>query len=293
MEFRILGPIEVIDRGRKVAIRRGKEQAVLAYLLLHDNEVVASDRLVDELWGERAPATAVKILQNAVSQLRKALGDDRLITRSPCYVLRVEPGELDLERFESLAERGRTSGDPRLLRHALDLWRGEPFAELRDEPFAREASRRLEEAQAQRTAGPFRRRARPRAWRRPRAAARAPAARSSFRRAPVPTADARALSSRAAAGCPRDLPACAKALRHRARSPAGPRARGAAAADPQPGSRACAGPAPARSVAGGVASPTLDRARRGGVRRRGSRDTCLRPDELGQRLSCSWSATHS
>jgi DNA-binding SARP family transcriptional activator/streptogramin lyase len=146
MEFRILGPIEVIDRGRMVAIRRGKEQAVLAYLLLHDNEVVASDRLVDELWGERAPATAVKILQNAVSQLRKALGDDRLITRSPGYVLRVEPGELDLERFESLAERGRTSGDPKLLRHALDLWRGEPFAELRDEPFAREASRRLEEA---------------------------------------------------------------------------------------------------------------------------------------------------
>ncbi len=146
MEFRILGPIEVVDRGRTVAIRRGKDQALLAYLLLHANEVVASDRLIDELWGERPPATAVKILQNAVSQLRRALGDDRLITRPPGYLLRVDPGELDLERFESLADRGRRDGDGKLLREALGLWRGEPLAELRHEPFAREAARRLEEA---------------------------------------------------------------------------------------------------------------------------------------------------
>ncbi|HMC70612.1 MAG TPA: winged helix-turn-helix domain-containing protein, partial [Mycobacteriales bacterium] len=91
MEFRILGPIEVVDRGRTVTIRRGKEQALLVYLLLHANEVVPSDRLVDELWGERPPPTALKILQNAVSQLRKALGDDRLITRPPGYLLRVDP----------------------------------------------------------------------------------------------------------------------------------------------------------------------------------------------------------
>jgi DNA-binding SARP family transcriptional activator len=146
MEFRILGPIEVVDRGRTVVIRRGKEQALLVYLLLHANQVVASDRLVDELWGERPPPTAVKILQNAVSQLRKALGDDRLVTRPPGYVLRVEPGELDLERFESLAEQGRADGDANLLREALGLWRGEPLAELRDEPFAQDAARRLEEA---------------------------------------------------------------------------------------------------------------------------------------------------
>jgi DNA-binding SARP family transcriptional activator/streptogramin lyase len=146
MEFRILGPIEVVDRGRTVAIRRGKEQALLVYLLLHANQVVASDRLVDELWGERPPPTAVKILQNAVSQLRKALGDDRLVTRPPGYVLRVEPGELDLERFESLAEQGRANGDGNLLREALGLWRGEPLAELRDEPFARDAARRLDQA---------------------------------------------------------------------------------------------------------------------------------------------------
>ena len=146
MDFRILGPLEVLDQGRRVSVRRGKEQALLAYLLLHANELVASDRLVDELWGERPPPTAAKILQNAVSQLRKALGDDRLLTRPPGYFLRVEPGELDLERFEVLTERGRAEGDPALLREALELWRGEPLADLRDEPFAQRASLRLEEA---------------------------------------------------------------------------------------------------------------------------------------------------
>jgi DNA-binding SARP family transcriptional activator/streptogramin lyase len=146
MDFRILGPLEVLDQGRRVSVRRGKEQALLAYLLLHANELVASDRLVDELWGERPPPTATKILQNAVSQLRKALGDDRLLTRPPGYFLRVEPGELDLERFEVLTERGRADGDPTLLREALELWRGEPLADLRDEPFAQRASLQLEEA---------------------------------------------------------------------------------------------------------------------------------------------------
>jgi len=146
LDFRILGPLEVLDQGRRVSLRRGKDQAVLAYLLLHANEFVASDRLIDELWGQRPPATAAKILQNAVSQLRKALGDDRLVTRPAGYILRVDPGELDLERFEVLVERGRAAGDPTLLRKALDLWRGEPFADLRDEPFAQRASLQLEEA---------------------------------------------------------------------------------------------------------------------------------------------------
>jgi DNA-binding SARP family transcriptional activator len=146
MDFRILGPLEVLDQGRRVSVRRGKEQALLAYLLLHANELVASDRLVDELWGERPPPTAAKILQNAVSQLRKALGDGRLLTRAPGYFLRVEPGELDLERFEVLTERGRAERDPALLREALELWRGEALADLRDEPFAQRASLQLEEA---------------------------------------------------------------------------------------------------------------------------------------------------
>jgi YVTN family beta-propeller protein len=138
MEFRILGPLEVVDDGRPVSIRRGKEQALLLYLLLHANEVVPSGRLIDALWDERPPPTAPKILQNAVSHLRKQLGDGRLVTRDPGYFLRVEDDELDLQRFEHLAREGR--GD-----EALALWRGSPLLELREERFADDARRRLEE----------------------------------------------------------------------------------------------------------------------------------------------------
>jgi DNA-binding SARP family transcriptional activator/streptogramin lyase len=138
MEFRILGPLEVVDDGRPVSIRRGKEQALLAYLLLHANEVVPSGRLIDVLWDERPPPTASKILQNAVSHLRKQLGDGRLLTRDPGYLLRVEEDELDLDRFEQLAKEGRED-------EALALWRGPALLNLRDERFADDARRRLEE----------------------------------------------------------------------------------------------------------------------------------------------------
>jgi YVTN family beta-propeller protein len=138
MEFRILGPLEVVDDGRPVSIRRGKEQALLAYLLLHANEVVPSGRLIDALWDERPPPTASKILQNAVSHLRKELGDGRLLTRDPGYILRVEKDELDVDRFEQLAKEGRGE-------EALALWRGTPLLGLRDERFADDARRRLEE----------------------------------------------------------------------------------------------------------------------------------------------------
>jgi YVTN family beta-propeller protein len=138
MEFRILGPLEVVEDGRPVSIRRGKEQALLAYLLLHANEVVPSARLIDALWDERPPPTASKILQNAVSHLRKELGDGRLLTRDPGYVLRVEKDELDVQRFEQLAKEGRGE-------EALALWRGTPLLGLRDERFADDARRRLEE----------------------------------------------------------------------------------------------------------------------------------------------------
>jgi YVTN family beta-propeller protein len=141
MEFRILGPLEVVNDGRPVSIRRGKEQALLAYLLLHPNEVVSSGRLIDALWGERPPPTASKILQNAVSHLRKALGEGRLVTRDPGYVLRVEEAELDAHRFERLAKEGRNS-------EALALWRGSPLLDLHEERFADDARRRLEEQRA-------------------------------------------------------------------------------------------------------------------------------------------------
>jgi DNA-binding SARP family transcriptional activator/streptogramin lyase len=138
MEFRILGPLEVVDDGNDVSIRRGKEQALLAYLLLHANEVVPSGRLIDALWDERPPATASKILHNAVSHLRRDLGDGRLVTRDPGYLLRVERGELDAEEFERLAQEGRSE-------EALALWRGPPLLGLQDEAFVDDARRRLDE----------------------------------------------------------------------------------------------------------------------------------------------------
>jgi DNA-binding SARP family transcriptional activator/streptogramin lyase len=146
MEFRILGPLEVVDEERPVVLQRGKQLALLAYLLLHPNELVSTDRLIDALWGERPPPTAAKILQNAVSQLRRVLGEDRLVTQPPGYRFRLEPGELDLHRFEQLAQEGRTKHDAQVLRDALAIWRGEPLSNLRDEPFAQHAARQLEEA---------------------------------------------------------------------------------------------------------------------------------------------------
>jgi DNA-binding SARP family transcriptional activator/streptogramin lyase len=146
MEFRILGPLEVIDEGRPVVLQRGKQLALLAYLLLHPNELVSADRLIDALWGHQPPPTAAKILQNAVSQLRRALGENRLVTQPPGYRFRLEQGELDLHRFEQLAQEGRTKHDARILRDALAIWHGEPLANLRDELFAQHAARQLEEA---------------------------------------------------------------------------------------------------------------------------------------------------
>ena len=138
MEFRILGPLEVVEEGRPVSIRRGKEHALLAYLLLHANEVVPSGRLIDVLWDERPPPTASKILHNAVSHLRKELGDGRLLTRDPGYLLRLEEGELDLQRFEQLAKEGRS-------KEALAIWRGPALLNLGDERFADDTRRRLED----------------------------------------------------------------------------------------------------------------------------------------------------
>jgi YVTN family beta-propeller protein len=138
VEFRILGPLEVVDEGRPVSIRRGKEQALLVYLLLHPNDVVPSARLIDALWDERPPPTASKILQNAVSHLRKQLGDGRLVTRDSGYQLRVEDGELDARQFERLAKEGRGE-------EALALWRGTPLLGLAEERFVDDARRRLDE----------------------------------------------------------------------------------------------------------------------------------------------------
>ena len=152
MEFRILGPLEVWDAGTEVSLGGPKPRALLAVLLLHANEVVPADRLIDELWGEDSPERAAAALRVNVSRLRKALPQDVLTTRSPGYVVRVEPGALDLNRFERLVDEGRSllarglaADASKRLRDALSLWRGEALADFAYESFARAAIARLEE----------------------------------------------------------------------------------------------------------------------------------------------------
>ena len=125
MQFGILGPLEVSDEGRRVEIGGHKQRALLASLLLHANEVVSLDRLIDELWGETPPPTAAKTLQAQVSRLRRSLNGDEdpaahmrgpLQTRGHGYVLTVEPGQVDVDRFQGMLEearRARAEGNPR------------------------------------------------------------------------------------------------------------------------------------------------------------------------------------
>jgi DNA-binding SARP family transcriptional activator len=154
MEFCVLGPLEARRDGQPVALGGAKQRALLAVLLLHAGEVVSTDRLIDELWGDEPPATAPHTVQVFVSRLRKALGDGGavLATSPPGYAIRPEPDALDLERFERLVARGRaalTGGDADAasssLREALGLWRGPPLADFSYEAFAQAAIVRLEE----------------------------------------------------------------------------------------------------------------------------------------------------
>ena len=147
-EFHILGPLEVVAARGRVSIRAAKQRALLAILLLHRNEVLSADRLIDELWGDRPPKTARKTLQVHVSHLRRVLGPGVLLTRPSGYLLRVEPEQLDLEQFERLAEQARRAAPAtavKQLREALGLWRGAPLSDLAHETFARGEIARLEE----------------------------------------------------------------------------------------------------------------------------------------------------
>ena len=141
MEFRLLGPLEVVgDDGVPVALGGPRPRSLLAQLLLHPNEVVSTDRLIDAVWGESPPASAQNALQVHVHALRGALGADRIVTRAPGYLVRVEPDEFDVDRFERLAASGADG-----IREALALWRGPALADLANEPFARADAARLDE----------------------------------------------------------------------------------------------------------------------------------------------------
>jgi YVTN family beta-propeller protein len=156
VEFRILGPFEVVSDGRPLLLGPGREQALLAVLLLYRNERVSTDRLTDLLWDESPPESAPKMIQIYVSRLRRRLvtagPDQRLVTQAAGYRLRVEPNELDLDRFERLSDEGRkglAAGDAALaaarLREALSLWRGPPLADISDGRFLEQERARLDE----------------------------------------------------------------------------------------------------------------------------------------------------
>jgi predicted ATPase/class 3 adenylate cyclase/DNA-binding winged helix-turn-helix (wHTH) protein len=159
MDFRILGPLEALDRGERVALGGTKRRAVLALLLLHANETVSAERLIDELWGEAPPATAAKSLHAHVSRLRRALAgasggaaEGPIVTRGHGYELQVETDAVDSHRFErlladargQLAEERPDRALP-MLEEALGLWKGTPLADLAYEPFAQAEIARLED----------------------------------------------------------------------------------------------------------------------------------------------------
>jgi peptide/nickel transport system substrate-binding protein len=163
MDYRILGPLDVCVDGRPLELGGEKPRALLALLLLHANEAVSVDRLIEGIWGEQLPRSAHKTLQGYVYRLRKLLENGSnevgvaanggvLVTSAHGYLLRVADGELDLDRFRALAERGREAlagGDPgtaaMLLRDALGLWRGPALADLGYATFAQPAIAQLEE----------------------------------------------------------------------------------------------------------------------------------------------------
>jgi len=140
MRFLLLGPFVVNDERRPVRVAPGRESALLALLLVRRGEALSNDRIVDELWGERAPENAAKSVQVYVSRLRKSLGPDRIETTPAGYRIRLGPGELDVDDFDRLAAAKKRD-------EALALWRGEPLTDFRYASFAQHEARRLEEVQ--------------------------------------------------------------------------------------------------------------------------------------------------
>jgi DNA-binding SARP family transcriptional activator len=154
MDYRILGPLEAFDGERGLALGGARQRSVLALLLLRGNEALTRDVIVDELWGERPPPTAAKVLQNCISALRKELpgGAERLRTVGISYALELGHDELDRDRFEHALANGRaalaageTEAASSQLQAALALWRGPPLCDFAYERFAQEEIVRLEE----------------------------------------------------------------------------------------------------------------------------------------------------
>ncbi|MFD8730270.1 BTAD domain-containing putative transcriptional regulator [Streptomyces sp. NPDC059611] len=151
MRFGVLGPLAVWDgEGREVRVPEAKVRALLADLLANDGGPVSADRLIHDLWGDAPPGRPAGALQAKVSQLRRAIGRDRVVRQPPGYRLRFDDGdEVDAVRFRALVAQARPVQDPRaraaLLTEALELWRGPAYADFADGPFVRAAAQRLAE----------------------------------------------------------------------------------------------------------------------------------------------------
>jgi DNA-binding SARP family transcriptional activator len=152
VRFAVLGPVELQVEGRLVPLGGPKQRALLAFLLLHANQAVSRDRLIDALWGESPPPSASESLDAYVYRLRKLVGHQRLVRRGSGYVLSVEAGELDADQFGVLVTGAREAADAgdsrdaaRMLAEALALWRGPALADVLYEPFASAPARQLEE----------------------------------------------------------------------------------------------------------------------------------------------------
>lgn len=155
MEFRVLGPLEVVADGEPLALGPPQQRAVLALLAMHANHVVSTDRLIDSIWGGTPPASAKQALRLYISKLRRLLEPAHdgspmvLVTRRPGYVLEIDPEQLDVERFERAVADARSSDDAvhqeQMLDAALQLWRGPPYADFTYEDWASNEIHRLDE----------------------------------------------------------------------------------------------------------------------------------------------------
>src|SRR5215207_10878177 len=163
VEYRVLGPLTVVDQGREFVLGTTREGALLADLLVHANQMVPAGRLIVDLWPHAPPRRAAAAVQTYIKNLRRLLEPGRsagapaevLLSRRPGYLLRVEPGELDAGRFRQLVSEGQAAsadGDPGLaaerLSSALALWRGRAFGELGDEAYLLAEAVQLEELRA-------------------------------------------------------------------------------------------------------------------------------------------------
>ena len=155
LQFRILGPLEVVRGDQCLGFRGRRERAVLALLVLHANRTVSAERLAEDLWSGAPPEGAIHSLRVYVSRLRQALGaaGQAVVTRPSAYELQIDPATVDALRFEELVARGRDEAKAEnhsraaaTLREALALWRGPALADVADAPFARAQAGRLEEA---------------------------------------------------------------------------------------------------------------------------------------------------